>query len=184
MKKPKVTRVAPTDWENAGPEDVSAWETLPSGFAPLWKPEKGNAIIVLPIGVHAFKNKPAFVSGKKGKKDKEEIAKVNFAIECILRGGDVSNFFNKDEAASVSIGDKVSLGSAHNLIGEDKLIVVDGAMAELSPMSKLLMEDKQAFRIVFNGKIKIANGRSVNNFIIQVPNGYKEKSVKQGNLFN
>lgn len=166
-----------TDWENAQEENRGEWESLSSGFAPLWKPESGNAIEVLPVGVHAFKVK------KNAK-----IKTPSYAIECILKGGSLTNFYNgRGSAVSISIGDNVTIGSSYNLVGEDKLIVIEQSgkgkaltqLARLSRMSELLTGDNRSFRIVFNGQVKTEGARRVNDYTIQVPKGYKEKFSSQ-----
>lgn len=155
----------PTDWENAEQNGGENWESLSTGFSPLWKPEKGNAIVVLPTGVHAFKIK------KNAK-----VKTASYAIECILKGGSLGNFYNgRGEAVSVAVGDSVTVGSSYNLVGEDKLVVIEKKIVRLSRMTDLLAKDNQAFRIVFNGKVKLEGGRSVNDYTMQVPKGYKEK---------
>lgn len=171
MTKAKGSAANPTDWEGATP-DSTEWESASSGFAPLWKPETGESVIVSVLSVEAFKAKKT----KKGEKKTKDSKKPSFAISCILRGGSLHNFYkNKGNAVDVKPGDNVTLGSSYNLCGEDKLVVVDDGPPRLSKMAMLLMKDNQAFRIVFNGKIKLDGPNSVNDFTVQFPKGYKEK---------
>lgn len=162
-----------TDWENPTDADNGQWESLSGAFAPLWKPEKGNSIIVQPVSVHPFK-------AKKNAK----IKSPSFAIECVFKGGSSANFYSgKNNAASVNVGDSIIIGSSFNVVGEDKLVVISengkgknkSVTAELSPMSKLVMEGGAAFRLVFNGQVNTSGPRKVNDITVQVPKGYKEK---------
>lgn len=162
-----------TDWENAENNNAGEWESLASGFAPLWKPEKGNAIMVQPVAVHAFKIKKA-----------SKIKTPSFAIECILKGGSLTNFYSgKNNAVSISLGDSITIGSSYNLIGVDKLVVTKESgngknktvSCELSKMSELLIKDEKSFRIVFNGQVQTTGPRKVNDYTVQVPKGYKDK---------
>jgi hypothetical protein len=164
----------PTDWENPNSDDAQQWESASSGgFAPLWKPEQGESVIVQVLGVEPFK-----VKKQKGKKVKDDM-QPSFAIHCTLRGGSLANFFkNKTTHADVKYGEDVTLGSSYNLCGEDKLVVIDRGSARLSKMAELLLKDGQSFRVVFNGKIKTDGARSVNDFTVQFPKGYKDKLVK------
>lgn len=173
---PKAKASGVTDWEHAEPENME-WESASSGFAPLWKPEQGNSVIVSVLGVEPFKTKKK----QKGKAKGDNIANPSYAISCILRGGSLANFYkNKTTTADVKIGDNITLGSSYNLVGEDKLIVIDekSNTARLSKMANLLNKDNQCFRVVFNGKIKTDGARSVNDFIVQFPRGYKERFVQ------
>lgn len=168
------SKASPTDWED--PVAASEWESASSGFAPLWKPEQGESVTVQVVSVEPFKTKR-----QKPKKGKKTEMQPSFAISCILRGGSLSNFFkNKTTHADVKYGDNVTLGSSFNLQGEDRLIVVDdkGTSARLSRMAELLNEENKAFRIVFNGKIQTDGARSVNDFTVQFPKGYREKLNK------
>jgi hypothetical protein len=168
MAKKKVTDQAPaTDWENT-PSNYSTedFDILPSGLPPLWKPEAGNVIYFRPMSVELFKVKKNKQKKGKGKKS------VNFAIAGILVGGDANCFFNGNSGTAVRYGDRVTVGSSYNLIGENKLITEDG---ELSPMSKRIMEEEKAFMIRFDGKIKQPNNpkMTVNQFTVGVPKGYR-----------
>lgn len=177
MKMPKTkakgSAANPTDWENTNATDVTGeWESASSGFAPLWKPEQGESVIVSVLSVEGFKTKEK----KKKKGEKGIFTQPSFAISCILRGGSLANFYkNKTTHADVKHGDNVTLGSSYNLCGEDKLVVVEGKTARLSKMALLLLKDKQTFRVVFNGKVPTDGARSVNDFTVQFPKGYKEK---------
>ena len=169
-KKPSNS---PTEWDNPNTVDAQEWESASSGFAPLWRPQMGESIIVQVLGVEPFKLKEKKV--KKGEK-KEVKKQPSFAISCILRGGSLANFFkNKTTHADVTLGDNVTVGSSYNLCGEDRLIVVDGKEARLSKMSELLAKDNQAFRIVYNGQVQTDGPNKVNDFTVQFPKGYKEK---------
>jgi hypothetical protein len=147
---------AVTDWESAT-ESSSEWESLPSGLSPLWKPKEGDTIIFQPDAVHQFKET------KKNKKKKG--AKANFAIEGVLLGGT----FNAVQG-TVKVGDRCTLGSVYNFIGEDRLITEQG---ELSPMSIKLKKANAGFKIRFDGKISIGGGRTVNQMDIAVPKGFR-----------
>lgn len=157
----------PTDWENES-GNGNEWESASSGgFAPLWKPEHGESIIFQPKEVHLFKT-------KKGKKNNNKTP--SYAITGVLVGGSIANFYSgKGDATDVKHGDMVTVGSSYNLCAEDKLIVIEKSGARLSKMTELLLDDNKAFRIVFNGKVKTDGGRSVNDFTVQFPKGYKEK---------
>lgn len=170
MPKKDSTKPA-TNWEDAEPE--GQWESLSGAFAPLWKPETGNAIIIQPVEVTPFK------TSKKSK-----IKKASFAISCILKGGSTANFYSgRGNAASVNIGDNIIIGSSFNVLGEDKLVVVEEngkgknhtVTARLSKMAELVIEGGDAFRLVFNGQVKTTGPRKVNDITVQVPKGYKEK---------
>lgn len=160
-----------TNWEDATQEDMGQWESLSGAFAPLWKPEAGNSIIVQPVEVTPFKTK------KKAK-----VKAPSFAVACILKGGSTANFYTgKSNAASVNFGDTIIVGSSFNVIGEDKLVVIEEgsknkpATARLSQMAELLKKEGAAFRLVFNGQVHTSGPRKVNDITVQVPNGYKEK---------
>jgi hypothetical protein len=162
------------DWENASGGE---WEDVSTGFAPLWKPESNDVVFITPVSVHPFKS-------KKAKKDakKKEAGKINYAVEAIYKGGSAEHFYKGSGASSqqvdIKLGDIVAIGTSYNLMGEDKLAVeVREGEARLSAMSVLIGENQQAFRISFNGKVKIGGGRSVNNFSVQVPKGFREKLV-------
>lgn len=172
MKK-KLEEKSPTNWEDAAPDDNLQWESLSGAFAPLWKPEPGNAIIVQPIEVTEFKTKKK--SKAKG---------PSFAISCVFKGGSSANFYSgKGSAASINLGDTVIVGSSFNVIGEDKLVVIEengkgknhSVTARLSQMAELLKKEGVGFRLVFNGQVKTSGPRKVNDITVQVPNGYKEK---------
>lgn len=157
-----------TDWENE--TAAQEWESASSGgFAPLWKPEHGESIVFQPNEVHLFKIKKK----KKGNKT------PSYAISGILKSGSLANFYSgKGTATDVKHGDMVTVGSSYNLCAEDKLIVIEKSGARLSRMSEMLLKDDKAFRIVFNGKVKTEGARSVNDFTVQYPKGYKEKLSK------
>lgn len=163
-----------TNWEDAAPpEGAEQWESLSGAFAPLWKPETGNAIIVQPVEVTPFKTKK-----------KSKVKGASFAIACIFKGGSSANFYSgKGSAATISLGDTIIVGSSYNVQGEDKLIVVEEegkgktktTSARLSQMAELVKKEGAAFRLVFNGQVKTSGPRKVNDITVQVPNGYKEK---------
>lgn len=169
-----ATKKSVTDWEGAELE-VGEWESASSGgFAPLWKPEQGESVIVQVLSVSPFKS-------KKGKKTSKKEMQPSYAIECILmQGSSLANFYkSKGNHIDVKIGDTVTLGSSYNLIGPDKLVMIEKNGAIISPMAELLKEDNKSFRVVFNGKIKTEGARSVNDFTVQFPKGYKEKLAQQ-----
>jgi hypothetical protein len=103
-------KAAVDDWENAkGEFSQDDFESLPSGLAPLWKPEEGDTIFFTPETVHPFKQKKGKTKGKKGTKN-------NFAIEGTFVGGETMNFFSgKNKAATIKPGSKVTLGSSYNM---------------------------------------------------------------------
>jgi hypothetical protein len=160
---------APTDWEHAENEN-DEWETLPTGFAPLWKPQEGDIILFTPTSVHDF-------ATKKGKAAKS--GKNNQAVEGIFKGGSSKHFFTgsgkKQRETKVKSGEIIAVGVSYNFIGEDKIVNDKG---ELSRMSHLLMQNDGAFRITFEGKVSTDSGRSVNQFLIQVPMGMRQKMAE------
>lgn len=171
-KKGTTSSASPLDWENASGGE---WEDVSTGFAPLWKPESGDVIFVTPVSVHTFKSKKV----KKGTK-KKDVGKINYALEAIFKGGSADHFFTgsgtNNKEVAIKPGDIVAIGTSYNLMGEDKLAVeVKEGEARLSAMAVLIGEEQQAFRISFNGKVQIGGGRSVNNFSVQVPKGFRER---------
>lgn len=174
-KKAAKATAGALDWENASGGAGGEWEDVSTGFAPLWKPEAGDVIFITPVSVHTFKSKKA----KKGEK-KKDAGKINYAVECIFKGGSSAHFFTgagkTNKEVSINPGDIIAIGTSYNLMGEDKLAVeVKVGEARLSRMADLIISEEQAFRVAFMGKVPIGNGRSVNNFTVQVPKGYKEK---------
>src|SRR5229473_5284799 len=117
-KKGTKKEVGALDWENASGGE---WESLSTGFAPLWKPEEGDIIIVTPVAVHPFKSK------KGGKKGKKNAGKINYALEAIFQGGSPKHFFTgsgkNNRESEINKGDIVAVGTSYNLMGEDKLAV-------------------------------------------------------------
>lgn len=177
-KLPVFKKVNPLDWENVE-GGTDQWESLSTGFAPLWKPEKGDAIIVMPTAIHTFKSKKV----KKGQK-KKDAGKINFALEAIFKGGSNAHFYtgsgSNSKEAEVSPGSIVAIGTSYNLMGEDKLAVeIAPGEARLSKLSQLIEEEGQAFKIVFNGKIPLGGGRSVNDFSCFAPKGFKERLAQK-----
>lgn len=159
----KAKSNSPESWETA--QNADDYVNLPSGFAPLWKPEKDDVIFFRPDKVTLFKIK-AKAKGKKG-----DIKKQNYAIEGTFLGGETLHFFSGATAVAVKAGDRVSVGSSFNMIGEDKLITEDG---ELSKMSEQILKSGKAFRLIFKGKVKTGNeARSVNLFDIGVPKEFR-----------
>lgn len=163
-----------TSWEGAGADaDNGEWETLPTGFAPLWKPKEGDTIQFTPKSVAAFKGKGAV--GKKGK------GKINASCTAVLRGGKsifTTGGAKNQKEVSVKVGEDISVGLSFNMIGEDAIAVLEGNEYVLSPMSELLKKEGKSFRVRFDGKVPIGGGRSVNRYTIQVPNGFREKVLK------
>lgn len=157
-KKRNIASNSPEEWDKAGPSGDD-YESLPSGLSPLWTPKEGETIFFRPDTVHPFKV-------KKGKKKQ---GKGNFAIEGIYTGGEGTFSRGKGKLATVTFGDRVTLGSSYNLIGPDRLIN-DG---ELSPMAVKILEAKKSFKIRFDGKVKTDNGRSVNQLDVAVPKGFR-----------
>lgn len=178
-KKTNASNKSSLDWENVGGGGAGAeWESLSTGFAPLWKPEKGDAIIVMPTAIHTFKSKKV----KKGAK-KKDVGKINYALEAIFKGGSNAHFYTgsgtNSKEAEVTPGSIVAIGTSYNLMGEDKLAVeIKPGEARLSKLSTLIEKEGQAFKIVFNGKIPLGEGRSVNDFSCFAPRGFKEKLSK------
>src|SRR5258708_29419572 len=118
-KKSTKAATGPLDWENASGGE---WESLSTGFAPLWKPEAGDSIVVIPVSIHTFKSKKA----KKGEK-KKDAGKINYALEAIFKGGSSSHFYTgggkNNKEVEINPGDIIAIGTSYNLMGEDKLAV-------------------------------------------------------------
>ena len=174
-KKGTKKEVGALDWENASGGE---WESLSTGFAPLWKPEEGDTIFITPTAVHPFRS-------AKGKKKGKKTNKINYALEAIFKGGNAGHFYTgsgtKSKEAVINVGDIVAVGTSFNLMGEDKLAVeVKLGEARLSRMATLIETEGQAFKIVFNGQIPLGGGRKVNDFSLFTPKGFKEKLAQSG----
>lgn len=137
-----------------------------AGFAPSWKPSNaGEFILLTPTDV--IRQLPK----KKGQK------KPGNVIEVIYHGGNSDNFYQgsgkKNTQVEVKDGDTVAVMLSHNLMADDSIAIENGKSILLSRLSEHVIESKAMMKILFEGKIAIGGGRSVNQFITQAPKGFK-----------
>jgi hypothetical protein len=141
-----------------------------AGFAPSWKPSNaGEFLLITPTPV--IRQLPK----KKGQK------KPGNVIECIYHGGNSDNFYQgtskKSTQVEVKEGDTVAVMLSHNLMADDSVAVDNGKGVILSQLSEYVIAKESMMKILFEGKIPIGGGRSVNQFITQAPKGFKIASM-------
>jgi hypothetical protein len=152
-----------TDWEKT---DSKEWEVTSTGsFHPMWTPVKdGESLVCRPVSVRVI---PAH--GK---------VKAGGAMDVIRLGGSSTSFAQGGNKIKVGTGDTVTVPLSYNLVGEDRLAVLDKkGVPSLSKLAQLIVNDGQAFNIVFNGKVK-GGGGSVKRFTVMAPRGYRERVLK------
>ena len=142
------------------------------GFAPSWKPKNAGEFILL-TPTNQIKQLPKM----KG------VKKPGFVMQCVYLGGNSDNFYRgsgkKSEQVSVDSGEMIALMLSHNLYGDDTLAIEDDGEVRLSRLSEFALANAKPLKILFEGKVSIAGGRSVNQFITQAPKGLKLEAFSQ-----
>lgn len=163
-----------TDWDKPGRVTNDEYETVAtSGFNPNWIPEnEGETVDLLPVGFRV-------IEGKIIKKKKQN---DTLCMDCIYMGGNSPSFYTgrkKAKQVEMENGDLFSIVISYNLMGENRLAVLeddeDMHSARVSSLLNLCNDNKKPVRVVFGGKVSIEGGRTVKQFTILAPKGYKEQ---------